>query len=470
MSAATPSGISAWADRLGLRTREIRAWALYDCANSAFWTTIVTAVFPSFFSAVASAGVEPAVATARFAAATTLAVTIVAITAPMLGAIADYAALKKTMLGVFMAIGVAATGAMTLVGQGEWRLAAALFIIGNIGVAGSITFYDSLLPHVARPDEVDRVSTAGFAVGFLGGGVLLAINLAWILAPAAFGLPDTLAAIRLSFLSVAVWWLGFSIPLFRHVREPARQLETDERGDTNAVRAGVTRLAETLRELRGYRHAFLMLTAFLLYNDGIQTIIRMAAVYGAEIGIDRNAMIASFVIVQFVGIPFTLLFGWLADRVGPKPSIYVALVVYTGVSVLGYFMSTATHFFLLAILVGMVQGGSQALSRSLFARMIPRHKSSEYFGFFSVFEKFAGIFGPAIFAATIAVAGSSRSAVLSVIAFFVLGGIVLTFVDIEAGARDARDAERNLQQGGQSLTDTEAQRHGGAEHSWKNQS
>ncbi|MGE0593850.1 MAG: MFS transporter [Vicinamibacterales bacterium] len=423
--------------RLGLDRRELRAWAMYDWANSAFQTTVITAVFPGFFAEVAAAGLPPAVATARFAWATTLAVTIVAITGPFLGALADYRGSKKRLLGVSMLVGIAATLLMAGIGRGEWLWAAALFVAGNVAIATSFIFYDSLLPHIAAPAEMDRVSTAAYAIGYLGGGVLLVLNLSWILSPTTFGLADTLAAIRLSFVSVAVWWLVFSLPLFRWVREPARVLEHDETGAEQPLRIAFVRLGETFRELRGLRQAFLMLVAFLLYNDGIQTIIRMAAIYGAEIGIDRNAQIAAFVIVQFVGVPCSFLFGALAGRIGAKTAVFLSLAVYTGISLLGYFMTEAWHFFVLAFLVGTVQGGSQALSRSMFARMIPRHKSSEYFGFFSVFEKFAGIMGPALFAASVTAFGSSRAAVLSVILFFVAGAAVLSRVNVAEGERAA---------------------------------
>jgi len=410
---------------------------MYDWANSAFQTTIITAVFPLFFSDVAAAGLAPSVATARFAWATTIAVAVIAVLGPVLGAIADYRGARKTMLGAFMAVGVVATALMATIDRGEWQYAAALFMVSNIAIAATLVFYDSLLPHIASPDEIDRVSTSGYAIGYIGGGVLLAINLAWILSPATFGLPDAIAAIKLSFVSVALWWCIFSIPLFRRVPEPPRVLEAGELANENAVRVALVRVRETFGELRGYRNAFLMLVAFLLYNDGIQTIIKMASIYGAEIGIDRNAQIAAFILVQFVGVPCSFLFGMLADRIGARTAVFISLAVYTGISVLGYFMTTATQFFALAFLVGTVQGGSQALSRSLFARMIPRHKSSEYFGFFSVFEKFAGIFGPAVFAAAVTMTGSSRPAVLSVIAFFIAGAIALARVDVAAGQREA---------------------------------
>jgi UMF1 family MFS transporter len=426
--------------RLGLHRRELRAWAIYDWANSAFWTTVIVAVFPPFFSDYAAAGLTAAEATARFAWSTTFAVTVVALLGPILGAVADYRAVKKRLLAVFMSIGVVATLLMATIDRGNWTYAALLFVVANIGVAASQVFYDSLLPHIASPEELDRVSTSGFALGFLGGGVLLLINLAWILSPATFGLADTVAAIKLSFASVAFWWLIFSIPLLRCVPEPPRALEADETGAENSIRAALLRVSETFRELRGYRQAFLMLIAFLLYNDGIQTIIRMASIYGAEIGIDRNAQIAAFVLVQFTGIPCSFAFGSLAGRIGPKHAIYLSLAVYVGISILGYFMTTTWHFFALAFLVGTVQGGSQALSRSLFARMIPKHKSSEYFGFFSVFEKFAGIFGPALFAASVTVFGSSRSAILSVIVFFIAGAAVLTRVNVARGEAQAVQA------------------------------
>jgi UMF1 family MFS transporter len=379
------------------------------------------------------------VATARYAWATTIAVAVVAVLGPVLGAIADYRAIKKRMLGTFMGIGVVATLMMATIDRGEWQWAALVFIVANIAIAASFFFYDSLLPHIAAPEEMDRVSTAAYAVGYLGGGIVLVVNLLWILMPGTFGIPDAVTAIKLSFVSVAVRWLVFSIPLFRGVPEPPRALEADETGRENPVRAGFVRVRETFQELRGYRQAFLMLAAFLLYNDGIQTIIRMATIYGAEISIDRNARIAAFVLVQFVGVPCSFLFGAVAHRFGAKRAIFIALSVYIGLSVLGY----AWHFFVLAFLVATVQGGSQALSRSLFARMIPRHKSSEYFGFFSVFEKFAGVAGPALFAASVIPFGSSRAAVLSVILFLAAGALVLTRVNVAEGEAQAlRDVAR----------------------------
>jgi UMF1 family MFS transporter len=445
---ATPTRRSRL-ERMGLHRPELRAWAMYDWAISSVQVVITTAVFPIYFVKVAGANLTESGATQWWGTANTVGALAIALLAPILGALADYAAIKKRLMAAFMIGGVAATAAMWFVQRGDLYLATALFVLCLCGATGSFTFYESLLPHIAKEDEIDRVSTAGYALGYIGGGLLLALNLAWIQKPEWFGLPHgpgltpsqaTLPA-RLAFVSVAAWWLLFSLPTFRTVPEPPRRLEADERGTEQPIRMAFVRLGETLRELRGYKHAFLMLLAFMLYNDGIQTIIKMATAYGTEIGIGQGALITAILVVQFVGIPFAFLFGALAGRIGAKRCVFVGLVVYTLISVLGYFMKTATHFFILAMLVGMVQGGTQALSRSLFATLVPRHKSGEFFGFYSVFEKFAGIFGPLLFAATIAITGSSRNAILSVIAFFAAGALLLTRVDVEEGERVARAAE-----------------------------
>jgi MFS transporter, UMF1 family len=436
--------MSTLLDRLGLGRRELRAWAMYDWANSAFQTTIIAAVFPIYFHKVAAADLPPAVATSRFAWATTIAILIVAVIAPLLGAVADYAAMKKKLLAVFLGVGVVATLAMYWIERGDWELALVLFVVGNVGVAGSIVFYESLLPHLVSESELDKVSSAGYAIGYLGGGMLLAVNLLMIQKPALFGIPDAGVASRLSMASVGVWWLVFSIPLFRRVPEPVRRVEAGEPPRGNAFVTGARRLVETFHELRRYRQAFLLLVAFLLYNDGIQTIVRMATTYGSELNIDENAMILALLITQFIGVPFAFLFGSLAGRIGAKRAVFAGLAIYAGITVLGYYMTTATQFMALAVLVGMVQGGTQALSRSLFASMIPRHKSSEFFAFFGVFERYAGILGPAVFAWVVQHSGTSRNAILSVILFFVIGAAILTFVDVDAGRRAARAAEGDV--------------------------
>ena len=428
-------------ERLGLGRPELRAWAMYDWANSAFQTTIIAAVFPIYFHNVVATDLGDRLSTSRFAWATTIAIVIVALVAPLLGAIADYAAMKKKMLGAFVAIGVVATLAMYWIRAGDWLFALTLFVLGNVAVAGSIVFYESLLPHLVSEQELDRVSSAGYAIGYLGGGVLLAINLLMIQRPAWFGIADTGTAVRLSLASVGIWWLVFSIPLFRRVPEPPPRLEADETPGASLVGTGARRLVDTFRELRRFKQAFLLLVAFLIYNDGIQTIIRMATTFGSQIGIDQGAMITALLITQFIGVPFAFLFGIVAGRIGAKTAVFVGLGVYAFIITLGYNMTTAAHFYALAIMVGMVQGGTQALSRSLFASMIPRHKSSEFFAFFGVFERYAGVLGPLIFAVMVDATGQSRNAMLAVLGFFVIGGAILTFVDVDAGRRAARQAE-----------------------------
>ena len=422
--------------RIGLGRPDLRAWAMYDWANSAFQTTIIAAIFPIYYEKVAAAGLPGPVATSRFAWATTWSILIVAVIAPLLGAVADYRPLKKRMIAVFLAIGATATAAMFFITRGDWLFALVLFVIGNVGVAGSIVFYESLLPHLVGEDELDIVSSAGYAVGYVGGGLLLAVNIVMMSRPGWFLLPDRGVAVRASLASVAAWWVLFSIPLFRRIQEPPASVRESDTGGVVAV--AFRRLIHTFGELRRYRQAFMLLLAFLIYNDGIQTIIRMATTYGAEIGLDDNAMIVALLVTQFIGIPFAFLFGLFARRIGAKRAVFAGLGVYALITLLGYFMRTSWEFFALAVLVGMVQGGTQALSRSLFASMIPRQKSSEFFAFFGVFERYAGILGPAIFAWVVERSGTSRNAILSVLVFFVVGAALLAFVDVDEGRRVIR--------------------------------
>lgn len=425
---------------------------MYDWGISAAQTTIMTAVFPIFYVSYAGAGMDGTKASETWGIANTVGAVLIAILAPLLGAVADYRAAKRRFLALFMILGVGASISMFFIGQGQILLASVLFVLTLAGATGSMTFYEALLPHIANEQEIDRVSTAGYALGYVGGGLLLALNLLWIQQPGLFGLPsgdglspeDASLPARLAFVSVGVWWLLFSIPLFRRVPEPPRTIEADELPGQNAIRVAFTRLGETLRELRGYKQAFLMMLAFTIYNDGIQTIIKMASVYGTEIGIGQSDLITAILLVQFIGIPCAFAFGALAGRIGAKRSVFIGLAVYTGICIFAYTMTSAREFYMLAVLVGLVQGGTQALSRSLFATLIPKHKSGEFFGFFSVFEKFGGILGPLVFAIVINRFQSSQLAILSVIVFFVLGGLLLLFVNVEEGERAARAAEAGV--------------------------
>jgi MFS transporter, UMF1 family len=439
-----------WLRALGLHRRELRAWAMYDWANSAFATTMMAAVLPIYYSRVAAATVPVHLRTAYWGYTQTVAVIIVAVISPVLGAAADYLGAKKRFLASFAGLGVLGSLLLYFAGEGDWLFASGVFVLGNIGFAAGNVFYESMLPHVARPDEIDRVSTAGYALGYVGGGVLLAINLLWISYPQRFGIADTAQASRLSFASVGVWWAVFTVPLLRRVSEPVRRIEVSEVLRMNPIRVGFGRVIETFRELRRHREVFVFLIAFWFYNDGINTIIKMAAIFGTEVGIGQGDLIGALVLVQFLGIPFTFAYGLLAARIGAKMGIYIALVVYTAISVLGYSMTSAAHFWILAVAVAIVQGGSQALSRSLYATMIPAGKSSEFFGFYSVSGKFGNIMGPFVFALVSQFAENSRLSILSLVFFFLLGMFLLSRVDVEKGRRTALAEDESLRRADES--------------------
>lgn len=639
--------------------RRISAWTLYDWANSAFATTILAAVLPIYYSQVAGATLSsPAIATAYWSRGLSIATLIVAIISPVLGTISDIMRGKKRFLAVFVGIGILSTGLLVLVKTGDWMLASILFVLGRVGFSGANVFYDALLPHVAREEDQDRVSTRGYAMGYLGGGILLAINVVMIqVFPGTWG-P------RLSFLSVAIWWAAFSIPIFLRVPEPPAATEKLSHGES-VVSASFKRLWETLKDISQYRELFKYLLAFILYVDGIGTIIGVAVIYGAELGFDSVSLILALLLVQFAGIPFSLIFGRLpspgekrrpfylaivvfnmialpvvgilgsrllsADTIGSLPSPYegttdsagqgiylandpnikysgswestvisaeilgeeggaiylvtsesnarydlpfngqdvtllystgpdhgiwavqldgkplvdadsgepvridgynptiryavvetieletpgeyvlslvntgekhqdsqgsvmsiaeievlppvrqsnlvlilglifivelvilltawllgkslfsnlvekmntknsilLSLMTYSIIAIWGFFLDSVIEFWFLAMMIAVVQGGSQALSRSLFASMSPASKSGEFFGLFGIMEKFSTILGPLVFAFAATTFGSSRPAILALIVFFVVGGYLLTRVDVEEGRRVAQ--------------------------------
>jgi len=415
----------------------INSWSMYDWANSAFATTIMAAVLPIYYSAISEPSLTPNQATAYWGYTNSIALLLVALLSPILGAVADFRGAKKRYLTYFALIGITATALMYFLTSGDWLFASVLFIVGNIGFAGANVFYDSLLPHIAQKGDIDQISTRGYAMGYLGGGLLLAVNLAMIMLS-----PDHLTALmtRISLASVAVWWLLFAIPLWKNVPEPPRQIYEGEL-DSNPFSAGFKRLSVTFKEIRKYGELFKFLVAFWLFNDGIGTIIKMATIYGKEIGIGQTDLIGALLMVQFVGIPFSFAFGWLAKRIGTKRSIYISLGVYTLISIGGYFMQSAIHFWILGFAVALVQGGSQALSRSLYGRMVPKAQSAEFFSFFSVSGKLAGMFGPLVFGIVSQIMGNSRLGIVSLVIFFIAGGLLLTRVDEEKGIRVAQEAD-----------------------------
>ncbi len=442
--------------RIGLGRPELRAWAAYDWAASAMQTTVMAAVFPIYFVQVASAGLPEGQGSARLALANTVAMVVVIALSPLLGALADQSAAKKKLLLAFALLGAAACAGMFFIEHGDVTLASVLYAVAMVGAQGSMAFYGALLPHIASDDEVDAVSTAGYAVGYLGGGLLLAVQLLWITNPGLFGLPSgpgltreqaTLPT-RLALASVAVWWIVFTIPLLRRVPEPPASRPSGEpavAGPGGSLAAPFVQLGRTLRDIARFRQAAVLLLAFVVYNDGIQTVIKLATAYGTEIGIPRDALIQAILLVQFVGVPCAVVFGRVAERVGAKAAVLAGVAAYVGITVLAFYMRTATHFLVLAVLVGLVQGGTQALSRSLFSSMVPPHRSGEFFGFYGVFEKFSGVLGSLLFYLVVQAGGTSRQAILSVTVFFAAGMLILRRVNVAEGRAQAREAEGRAQ-------------------------
>jgi UMF1 family MFS transporter len=417
--------------------KTINAWTMYDWANSVFATTVMAAVLPVYYSKVASAGLNPADATANWAFTTTIALVIVAILSPILGAMADFSGAKKRYFTYFVILGVTGTALLILVSTGDWVLASLCYILGSIGFSGANVFYDSLLPHITTPENIDRVSSKGYALGYLGGGIMLAINLGMIMFA-----PDHLTEwmSRISFLMVAVWWLVFTIPLWRHVPEPTRHIRIGEE-NFNPVQASFSRLYHTFKDLKKFKELMKFIVAFWLYNNGIGTIIYMAVIYGTELGFSEITTIGTLLMVQFVAIPFAFLFGWLGDKIGTKRSILLSIFVYSLIAIGGYFLMQEWHFWVLGFFVATVQGGSQALSRSLFGRMLPKSKSAEFYAFFSVSEKIAGTVGPLLFGIVSKIMGNSRLSIVSLIIFFITGGFLLSRVKEQDAIKIAEKEE-----------------------------
>ncbi|WP_048602171.1 MFS transporter [Rubeoparvulum massiliense] len=420
--------------------KAIFGWTMYDWANSAFATTIMAAVLPVYYSNVAAKGLDKVVATSYWAYTQTIAMLIVAVLAPILGVIADVSNSKRRFLFTFAGLGIISSLALALVGEGDYLLASILMVLGSIGFAGGNVFYDAFLPSVAPPGKMDAVSTKGYAMGYIGGGLLLLINLLMIMKYQWFGLPNQQVATQLSFASVGIWWFLFAIPIFRHVQEEPNE-NIDRTRDTPALTFAFSRVIQTFKEIRKFKQLFIFLLAFWLFNDGIATIIRMASAYGSSIGIGGNDLIAALLITQVIGIPCSFLFGWLAQRISAKHALYIALWVYVLIVALGFFMTSALHFYILAALVGLVQGGAQALSRSIYGSMIPKGRYTEFFGFFGISSKFSAIFGPFLFGYVGVLMGDTRYGIIPVFIFILLGMILLAFVDVEKGRQDASNEE-----------------------------
>lgn len=430
--------------KLGIDRSEARAWAWYDWANSAVYTVVVTAVFPQFFAKVLAADLADGEATRLLSLANAISLGCVAAGALLLGAVADANGWRKRLLGTFACVGILGTAGLFLLGPGDWLAGMVLYGCANFGVAMSVVFYDSLLPHVAPEGKEDQLSSTGFAFGYVGGGILLGATSALALFADELGIPspaedETALALRLGFLLVAAWWAVFMLPTLTKIQEPPSVKGTMGVGDA------FRQVRRIWSELRSFPQATLLLVAFLLYSDGINTIMRMSSIYAEEIGIPIEDTLTVFLAVQFVGVPATLLLARAAARFGAKRVVLAGVAAFVGITAFGYQLSTPLDFWVLGLAVGCVMGGVQALSRSMFARMIPRQKSGEFFGIFALGEKVGGAFGPALFFLAASTFGSSRTAILTIVVFFLAGGALLMRVDVASGVARANAAEAEIE-------------------------
>jgi MFS transporter, UMF1 family len=428
----TPSKKLAWT-----------GWCFYDWANSAFATVVLAAVLPVYFvTLVPAGGVElsfPGIQITLKAASlwgytVSLSVFLVAIMAPYLGAVADSRNARRPMLIFFCLTGVLGTSLLALVGPGEWLLAAFFFTLANVGFAGGNIFYNAFLPALAAKDEIDKLSARGFAWGYAGGGLVLLLVFVMIQSPGFFGLADKAAATRVGFLLTGAWWLVFALPTFVFVKESAFSRKA------STIHKGLRGYFRTFLEIRPYKDLWRFLLAFLLFNDGIQTIIVVSAIFGREeLGMTQAGILGCFLMIQFVAVPGALLFARIAARWNTKISIMICLVLFSLLTVYACFMTHDWEFWILGLVVALILGGSQAMSRSLFGSMIPKEKSAEFFGFYAISSKFASIFGPLIFATIAAITHSTRLAILALIFFFISGATLLLTVNVERGRQLAEN-------------------------------
>jgi len=428
--------------RAVLLRRSVVSWALYDWANSAFATTVMAGFFPLYFKQYWNVGVPATESTFRLGLANGASSLIVALVAPLVGAIADKSGARIRLLALFTVLGAAMTAALYWVAKGDWGCAAALYLLASLGFWGGNQFYDSLLTDVADEPDYDLVSGYGYALGYLGGGLLFAVNVLMVTKPALFGIADASRAVRLSFMSVAIWWLLFTIPALLFVRETRSAAPLPFAA---AIGAGWRELKGTLAHLRTDKTLLWFLLAYWFYIDGVNTIIKMAVDYGLSLGLEQGSLIEALLLVQFVGFPAALAFGWLGKRIGPRAGIFIGIGVYTAAAGYAYFLDSEREFFVLAIVIGLVQGGVQSLSRSLYGRLVPPGKAGEFFGFYNLMGKAAAILGPTLTGVVALTTHDSRLAIVSIAILFVLGGAFLTRVRIErSAATESADVPRRV--------------------------
>lgn len=415
--------------------RQIFSWALYDWANSAFALVIMAGFFPIFFRDYWSAGRDSASITFSLGLANSFSSLLLVVMAPILGAIADRGSVKKRFLLLFATLGISMTVGLFWVASGHWIMAMSLYIAAALGFMGGNIFYDALLLDVSREEQFDMVSSLGFALGYLGSGLLFTFFIVMTRYPGWFGLASDTEAVRVSFLLTGLWWAVFSIPLIQFVKE---RKKTYAPSGLQMVRAGLHQLVDTFHHIRRLKTVMLFLLSYWLYIDGVDTIIRMAINYGRELGFGSKELLLALLITQFVGFPAALLFGKIGEKLGAKTGIYIGISVYSIVTLLAYWMNDVREFYALAITIGLVQGGIQSLSRSLYARIIPPDKAAQFFGFYNILGKFAAVIGPIMMGWVGLLTGNPRISILSLLVLFIGGGILLSKVNVQEGRRAAQ--------------------------------
>ncbi len=402
-------------------------WMMYDWGNSAYSIIITTAVFPLFYKSVASnAGISNADSTAYLGYAVAFATFIIAMIGPVLGALADYQGMKKKFFFTFFAIGSLSTAALAFVPEGNGTLLLVFYAITAVGFHGANIFYDAFLVDVTPEKRMDQVSARGFGLGYIGSTIPFIISIALIMLADKGVIPlATGFAMKLAFVITAIWWIVFTVPMLKYVvqihsipREP----------NVSLIKGSFIRLGRTFKDIRKYRHVFLFLVAYFFYIDGVGTIISMSTAYGTDLGISATSLLIILFVTQVVAAPFAIIYGRLSQKFTGKKMLYVGIFVYIIVCIYAFFMKTETDFWILAMLVATSQGGIQALSRSYFAKLVPKEKANEFFGFYNIFGKFASVMGPLLVGVTSQLTGHSSYGVFSLVILFIIGIVVLRFV------------------------------------------
>ncbi len=413
--------------------REKFSWSLYDWANSVFATTILAGFFPLFFKSYWGGDLDDSTSTALLGTASSVAGLIIVLIAPLLGAMADLSRKKKFFLLIFALLGIISTSTLFFISYGFWQWSLIIFGLSVIGFSGANIFYDSLLIDVSSNEDRNYVSSMGYALGYLGGGILFLINVLMYLYPSFFNLNSQTEGILYSFLSVAVWWFVFSIPLFLFVQQKKFEDITDFK---NPFKQSFLRVFNTFKEIKKFKSVLIFLVAYWFYIDAIDTIVRMAVAYGTDLGFDSSKLIIALIFTQFIGFPATFGYGYLAEKFGLFKMLVFGILIYIFICIYSLFITSATDFFILAGLVGLVQGGVQSVSRTIFSRLIPQEKATEFFGFYNLIGKSAVVVGPALVGWMAYLFNNPKAGIISLLILFIPGIVILFYVPRSSLVRD----------------------------------